>query len=239
MFIEVIWHPGEFSDLKRRDLSRHTAVVFDVLRATSTELTALNNGAESVQPVESVEEALRLKREQPAVLLAGERDSFKPEEFDLGNSPLEFGRTIVCGKKIVHTTTNGTRALNACAHAKSVYLGTFLNLSAVAREILHLAPDALVLVCAGTHSHFALEDGLAAGALIGKLQSAKPTPAPSARGCLSLWRSNAARVAETVAVSRNGQRLRSVGLAADVEYCSRVDVVGKVARLGAGGVRLA
>lgn len=233
MQIEAILYPGQFAELRKRDLSKHTAVVFDVFRATSAELTALANGAHSVRPVITVEEALALKKKDGTVLLGGERDSFKPKGFDFGNSPLEYTPEKVQGRQIVHTTTNGTLALASCAHAKSVYLGTFLNLSALAGHLLSLAPGPLALVCAGTHSHFALEDGIAAGALVDKLLGVS-TLAPSARACLSIWRSAQNCPAEALAVTRNALRLKSVGLEKDVEYCSQLDVIEKVARVEKG-----
>lgn len=238
MHIEAILYPGQFADLKRRDLSRHVAVVFDVFRATSAELTALVNGATAIVPVVAVEDALAIKRKDPSVLLAGERNSFKPEGFELGNSPLEYAEQRVRGRIIVHTTTNGTLALHSCAGAKAVYLGTLLNLTALAKHLLSLTPYPLTLICAGTHSHFALEDGIAAGALVAELLPAKPALAPSARACLSIWRSAEADPAATLAVSRNARRLREVGLEKDVEYCSRFDTIDRVACAQDGVVRL-
>jgi len=238
MQIEAVIYPGQFDTLRNRDLGKHTAVVFDVMRATSTELTALANGAECIVPVQSLEEALEKKRADPSVLLGGERNSFKPEKFDLGNSPVEYTPQVVRGKRIVHTTTNGTLALASCAHSKAVYLGTLLNLSALTEQILLLAPDSLLLVCAGTHSHFALEDGIAAGALVAKLLSAKPKLAPGARACLSIWRSVEANPAQALAVTRNARRLKEVGLTKDVDYCSQFDVISKVARVEKGEARL-
>ena len=238
MLIEAILCPGQFAALKKRDLSGHTAVVFDVFRATSTELTALANGAESIVPVGTVEEALAMRKKDASVLLGGERNSFKPDGFDFGNSPLEYTEQQVRGRKIVHTTTNGTLALASCSQAKSIYLGALLNLSALASELACLKPAALLLICAGTHSHFALEDGIAAGALAAKLLPKSPKLAPSARACRSIWRSAERNPAETLAVTRNALRLRSVGLGEDVTYCSQFDVIDRVARVEKGEVRL-
>ena len=60
------------------------------------------------------------------ILLAGERDGLRigaaltgGTEFDLGNSPREFADSRIRGHGIVMTTTNGTRALRACAVKRS------------------------------------------------------------------------------------------------------------------------
>ena len=50
MKIEVILTPAELPALQQRDLRDAACVVFDVLRATSTFVTALHHGARAVDP---------------------------------------------------------------------------------------------------------------------------------------------------------------------------------------------
>src|SRR6266699_301124 len=95
--IEVLFSPAEFSALARRDLSETACVVLDILRATTSMMTALANGAEAIIPVAEISEALALKQQRPEVLLAGERQGLRIRkdltggiEFDLGNSPREY-----------------------------------------------------------------------------------------------------------------------------------------------------
>ena len=140
--LEVLFTPADFAALKQRDLSDTVCVVFDVLRATSTMATALANGAVAIIPVEEIPEALALRRQQLGLLLAGERDGVRIQAaltgaraFDLGNSPREFTAERVRGQTIAMTTTNGTRALRACAQARSVLIGSFLNLRATTQVI--------------------------------------------------------------------------------------------------------
>src|SRR2546423_1168480 len=135
--LEVLFTPAEFQMLRQRDLSNAICVVFDVLRATSSMVTALGNGAEAIMPVQQISEALEIKARQPDVLLAGERKGVRIEgklsggiPFDFGNSPREFTPEKVRGKRIVTTTTNGTRALRACAKARLALASSFLNLQA-------------------------------------------------------------------------------------------------------------
>jgi 2-phosphosulfolactate phosphatase len=172
MNIEVILTPAELPALANRDLRETVCVVLDVLRATSTFVTALHHGAKAVIPVGEISEALAFRQRQPDVLLGGERNGVRIRaaqaggiDFDLGNSPREYTPEKVRGKTIVSTTTNGTQALRACLGAKTVLAASFLNLSATTRFIQQLHPARLVLVCAGTRENAALEDTLAAGAL--------------------------------------------------------------------------
>ena len=173
MTIEAILTPAEFSALAARDLSQTTCVVFDVLRATSSMLVALDNGTEEIIPVSEIPEALDIKKQRPEVLLAGERNGLRIRkeltgsiDFDFGNSPRDFAPEKVRSKSIAWTTTNGTRALRACAHAEMVLLGALVNLRSLADVLVTLRPKHLLLVCAGTFEAAAFEDLFAAGALI-------------------------------------------------------------------------
>src|SRR5262245_22700902 len=132
--VELLQAPAEWRALSPPDLADTTCVVFDVLRATSTMLTALAHGAARVVPVSEIGEALAWRTRDPAVLLAGERDGVRilaaggtGVDFDLGNSPRELDATRIRGRAIVITTTNDTRALRACAGARCVLLAAFLN----------------------------------------------------------------------------------------------------------------
>ena len=166
MKVEVILHAGL---LDGYDFEGKEAVVIDAFRATSVIVEGLHNGAKSVIPVESVEEAMALKSANPEIILGGERDGVLIEGFDLDNSPLSYSSEKVRNKEIVITTTNGTRAMKGVAGASAVYLGSFLNVSAVARKVSNA--NSLVLVCSGSENTVSLEDSLCAGAIIYSLES--------------------------------------------------------------------
>jgi 2-phosphosulfolactate phosphatase len=145
------------------------AVVIDVLRASTTIITALAHGAARVRPVLTIEEA-RAEAAAAGMMLGGERGGRRIDGFDFGNSPLEYGRSRVDGRSIVITTTNGTAALHACAGAAEVLIGAIVNRSAVAAAahalaIKHGGCD-VHLVCAGTDGAVTEEDLLAAGAIL-------------------------------------------------------------------------
>jgi 2-phosphosulfolactate phosphatase len=256
MKIEVILTPAELPALKQRDLRDAACVVFDVLRATSTFVTALHNGANAIVPVGEIPEALARRQKQPDVLLGGERDGVRIRaaqtggvDFDLGNSPREFTPEKVRGKTIVSTTTNGTRALRAGAGAKTVLAASFLNLAATAQCLRRLSPAHVVLVCAGTHENTALEDVLAAGALCEILNELLSPPLSSLGGGEGVFQLNDSAeiarrtyaqakpdLAATVATSENARRLLSIPeLREDVSFCLQYDIFPLVARLAADG----
>jgi 2-phosphosulfolactate phosphatase len=247
MNIEVILCPAEFPALAARDLSATTCVVFDVLRATSSMLTALNNGAEEIIPVVEIAEALAVKQQRPDVMLAGERHGLRITreqtgslDFDFGNSPRDFTPEKVRGKSIAWTTTNGTRGLRACAKAEMILLGALVNLRSVADALDQLRPKNLLLVCAGTFEDSAFEDQFAAGALIDLLQHlvARDGLGDSAHLVWHAFR-HVFEDSALIASSLNARRLLAKpGLAPDVPLClSRDSIQLNASMLSDGSVR--
>jgi 2-phosphosulfolactate phosphatase len=243
--LEVLLAPAEFTLMPERDLRQTVCVVFDILRATSTMVTALGNGAAAIVPVAEIPEALSLRQRQPEILLAGERDGVRIEanltggvSFELGNSPREFTAERVKGKTIAMTTTNGTRALRACAPASAVLLGSFLNLSVTAQFIEKQAPPHLLLVCSGTLDQAAYEDLLGAGALCDLVwpKYSHGAVADSAHIARRLFRLEQNDLLGAVSHSRNGRRLiANPDLCADIPFCLQRDLFGLVAELDKDG----
>jgi 2-phosphosulfolactate phosphatase len=242
--LEVLFTPAEFAALSGRDLSQTACVVFDVFRATSTIVTALANGAAGVIPVAEISDALDIRKQEPEVLLAGEREGLRIRasqtggiDFDLGNSPREFTPACVAGKTIVLSTTNGSRALHACARARTVLVGSFLNLRATADFLRGQPVEHLLLVCSGTHDQAAYEDILGAGALVELLWPGfvNGEIADSATVARQIYRQNEHDLSLAVKFSRNGLRLLSVpDLRDDVAWCLQRDVFSSVAGMQNG-----
>ena len=238
--LDVLITPADFGALRPEALIGVTCVVFDILRATSTIVTALDHGATAVIPVPDIPSALDWKRRLPDALLGGERHGVRigPEmaegiAFDLGNSPREHTAERVAGRTIVTTTTNGTRALSACAPAPTVLAAAFLDLGATADWLLAHAPERLLLVCSGTYEEAAYEDTLAAGALADRLWGRYGADASdSAQLARTAWLVAAPDPMGAMGRSRNARRLLATpALADDVAACLRIDVSRTVARL--------
>jgi 2-phosphosulfolactate phosphatase len=225
--IEVLFSPAEFEALTQQRLKHATCLVFDILRATSSIVTALANGAEAVIPVQTIPEAVEAKRRMSPVLLAGERDGLRITsrltgdiDFDLGNSPREFTREAVDGKTIIITTTNGTRALRACSGAERIVVGSFLNPGATLAYLRAVPVNDLIIVCSGTYEEAALEDTLAAGAIVEGLQDRADDLADSAFIAESVYRRCGGDLELAMSHARNGKRLLSIKeLMPDVAYC--------------------
>lgn len=233
--IETLFTPAEFSLLPQRDLLHTVCVVFDVLRATSTIVTALAYGAAGLIPVSEISEALAHRERDPDVLLAGEREGLRiSDEFAFGNSPREFATDRVRGKTIVTTTTNGTRALRSCAHAQLVLVGSFLNLSATVKHLRTCTADSLLLVCGGTFERAAYEDVLCAGAVAHHFDLPSDDSTLLARNA---YCSVANDLLGALHEAENGKRLRTrPELADDVPFCASVDRFDMAAAMDRDGV---
>jgi len=237
--------PADFSALTQRDLRGTTCVVFDVLRATSTMLAALANGAAGIIPCAEITEAVALRRHAGGLLLAGERGGLRIRaaqaggtDFDLGNSPREFTRERVAGRTIAMTTTNGTRALRACAGARRVLIASFANLAATARWLAADSTGEICLVCAGTGEQAAYEDTLGAGALVEHLSRLGLTDQAddASRMAHLLFTAAQGDLMAAMRHSANARRLLAMpNLADDVPLCLLPDRLDFTAALGPDG----
>lgn len=241
MRAETILTPAEIARLPKRDLRASLCVVFDVLRATSTMLTAFAHGARRIFPALTIEEAWQRQRDGwTDALLGGERGGVRIEGFQLGNSPGEYTREAVAGRTIITTTTNGTVALRACGGARETLAGAFLNLDALAAHFRTQADAAphILLVCAGTGDRFALEDGLAAGALLARLAEGTTEVScdDASLAMLALHREMGRDPLRALQAGENGRRLAEIGLAADVAWCAQTSVFTQLAVLRHGAL---
>ncbi|HBE81027.1 MAG TPA: 2-phosphosulfolactate phosphatase, partial [Firmicutes bacterium] len=147
-------------------------VVIDVLRATSTIVTALGNKASEIIPAIEPAEVVDLVRVigSKECLTGGERKGLKIEGFDLGNSPAEYTEERISGKRLILCTTNGTKAIKSAQGAAEVWIGSFLNIGAVTDRLQDSTRD-IVLICSGRDHSLCLEDMACAGAMIQFLQA--------------------------------------------------------------------
>jgi 2-phosphosulfolactate phosphatase len=192
-------------------------VVVDVLRATSTIAQALAAGVERVLCCAELEDARRLRVELPDAVVGGERQAVRIEGFDVGASPREFLEPPA--GTLILSTTNGTRAiLETARRCDEVFLGSLLNLGAVAGAV---QTDA-VIVCAGFQGSFALDDAYCAGRIV-QLVGAEPSDAALAADLL-------AQAFPTALDGLNARTYGPTGLEEDIAFCARENVLDVVPR---------
>ena len=227
MKIDVFLSPGE---LPTGGVLGRVVAMIDVLRASTTIATALNNGARTVVPVESPDLAIiRSKQfERADVLLAGEQKMLPIPSFDLGNSPGSFSPEIVSDKTILFMTTNGTGALLNLQGARDVVVASYVNLT-VASAMLRTAVRAdtdISIVCAGDEGHFSLEDAACAGRYVRFITQRNRSPAilnDAASACELIDRRYGDNIEKIFQDSSHGRALAEAGFGEDLVACARVD----------------
>jgi 2-phosphosulfolactate phosphatase len=225
--LEIYHSPAQWRKLSAEQLSGSSCVVIDVIRATSTIVTALANGARKVQPVAGVDEAFALKEKNLKALLAGERGGKALPGFNLGNSPDDFTAERVKGQHIILTTTNGTQALAACVGAKVVFTASLLNLEAVAARLREIGPP-WTIVCAGCNGEFGVDDAIVAGAMAEALDQD--------HYLVSLYHSVRHELTNSFLGSDAGRELVKLGMEKDVPFCAQMNLYPVVPTLGADGM---
>ncbi|MCD6450617.1 MAG: 2-phosphosulfolactate phosphatase [Thermotogaceae bacterium] len=195
-------------------------VIIDVLRATTSITTALHNGAHCVYPVESKEEAFKIKEDHPDYILAGEEDGLKISGFDLGNSPFEFSEKAVKDKNIILKTSNGTVAAKM-VRCSEVLAASFLNLSAVLARIKRRRKANIV--CSGTLGKISLEDCLLAGFIAKNLKYGNA----QAR-IVSGYAEGINDIYKELLKSTHAQKLIKLGFEKDIKFASQIDITNTV-----------
>ena len=207
------------------DVSRSIVVIIDVLRATSTIATVLNNGAKNIIPVDSVAECIRIGKQIEGVT-AGERDGHVAEGLVHGNSPFEYPKEFIGGKTLVLTTTNGTKLLHMALEkgAKGIITGSFPNLSAVC-DYLVARKMPVILGCAAWKDRVNIEDTLFAGAVISRIKNHFDINCDSSQMAETMYHDAKDDLYEFMK-NKNAShynRLTKFGLEKDIRYCLTAD----------------
>lgn len=214
-----------------------TTVVIDVLRASTTIIHALQNGAREVIPVASVEFAVKVSGGMfgGQTLLCGERNTKKLEGFALGNSPLEYNADVVAGKTIILFTTNGTKAIVKAKFSDNLFIAAFTNLAAVANHLVKLDKDFEIL-CSGRGNHFSMEDVICAGKLITEVQKINIALelTDSAKASVILSRSAGKSLLTMMKQTEHGKILIENNFSEDIKFCSRINSSETIPFLASG-----
>jgi 2-phosphosulfolactate phosphatase len=140
----------------RRYRSSWAIVAIDVIRATTTAITAAATGRRCF-PAPTIDAALALAEEFQDPLLAGESGGSLPPGFEMDNSPAHiFTRTDI-HRPLVLVSSSGTKVIHEAKDCEAVYLGCFRNHSAL---VGHLAENhsRVALIGAGSKGEFREED---------------------------------------------------------------------------------
>lgn len=217
-------------DIVESKIENKIVVVIDMFRATSVIVTALSNGCKEVIPFLTIEETLenakKFNREE--YILGGERRAVKIEGFDLSNSPLEYTEDIVKDKRVLMTTTNGTRTLTKSTSAKRILIAAMINASAVAKKLIEINED-VVIVNAGTSGNFSMDDYICSGYIINEMLNDDKSLnlTDIAKTAYIIYRENP-DILSYVKEARHYSVMKSLNLDSDIEYCTKKSIINIV-----------
>jgi 2-phosphosulfolactate phosphatase len=224
MKINVLFSPSVVDELY---FSEKTVVVIDILRATTTIITALENGAKEIVPVNSIAFAMKASNSifGGQTLIGGERNTKKIDGFNLGNSPLEYTESNVAAKSIILFTTNGSKAIVKTKYSKSTLISAFSNVRSIAEYLIGQNESSVEIVCSGSNGFFCIEDTVCAGLIIQEIQKLAEHVELSdgSAAALSLALSVGTDIYKMMAASDHGKTLLKNGFDEDIKFCSRLN----------------
>ncbi|MHB1316116.1 MAG: 2-phosphosulfolactate phosphatase [Christensenellales bacterium] len=227
--------------VQEKELKDQTAIILDTLRASTTIVTAMNNGCKQVIPVSEVEEAVNSSNSmgRAHTVLGGERETMKIPGFDLGNSPLDYTEEAMQNKQLVFTSSNGTKAILRARLAKNVLIGAMINDRAVAEKAVSLGDD-IAIVCAGTEGQLSLDDLLTAGSIITLICNMRSDVDLDDAATLAkeVFASAKDDLVNEIKKSAHCKKLIKKGFKCDVEYCLQRNIVKSVPVYSEGVISL-
>ncbi len=229
--IEVCFTP-ELYKFKHTE-SKHSVIIIDVLRATTSMCCALHNGVKAIIPVSEIEELKKFKT--LGYVIACEREGIKPDFADFGNSPLNFNNQKLKNEIIAYSTTNGTQAINIISEqTDSIFIGAYTNITYLSKFLTQTS-DNIVIVCSGWKNKFSLDDTIIAGAYCEQfLKNNYKTICDSSIASIDLWSIAKTNLIEYSNKCIHRQRLKKLKLDDCLEYCFTKDINSVVPKLKNG-----
>ncbi len=206
-----------------------TAVIVDILRATTSICAAFDHGVRKIIPVAGLDEARDMKNK--GFTVACERNGEVLDFADMGNSASDFRRDDLKGETVVFSTTNGTKTIHLAHDASEILIGAFVNIDALAGYLIDKNEN-VVIICAAWKNLFNLEDSVFAGALSERLLShGFTTVCDSALASVDLWEKAKNNLKGYLSKSSHRNRLKHLVSDEDFNYTVTLNVTGVVPHL--------
>jgi 2-phosphosulfolactate phosphatase len=192
----------------------YAIVAIDVIRATTTAITAVATGRRCF-PVPTEEAAKLVKRKHNNALLAGEVAGKLPDEFEVNNSPAELSMRMDTQRPLVLLSSSGTKLIHATRESDFTYLSCFRNHAITAQHLIdhhsHVA-----LIGAGTRGEFREEDQICCAWIARELIDAGFEPDNERTASIvEKWRT---ATVDACLVSRSAEYLLKSGQTLDLDF---------------------
>lgn len=178
-----------FPERVARYRNSHALVLIDVVRATTTAITAVSAGWRCF-PAASVAHARELAASFGDALLAGEQGGVMPAGFDLNNSPTGLLRRRDRERPVILLSSSGTRLCHEAGGCAAAFLACLRNYAAAADFIRGFSRVAIV--GAGGGGEFRGEDQMCCAWIAARLLEAGHSAADrNTLEIISRWRNSA------------------------------------------------
>jgi 2-phosphosulfolactate phosphatase len=196
-------------------------VAVDVMRATTTAITAVTSGRRCF-PVPDLDTAAEMSSRLPDPVLSGELGGNVPFGFDLDNSPAEVANRTDTHRPLVLLSTSGTHLMAEAAQRWTTYAACLRNYSAQAEYLIRRHHN-VAIVGAGTRGEFREEDQLCCAWIADALIDAGYTADADTLDVVRRW---ASAPATDLLVSKSVTYLRVTGRDDDLNFImSHIDDV--------------
>ena len=192
----------------------YAVVAIDVIRATTTAITAVASGRRCF-PVPSPDAARLVGQELIKPLFAGEVAGDVPEQFEVNNSPSQIAIRLDLERPLVLLSSSGTKLIHAAQESEVTYLACFRNHSAVAKHLID-RHSRVALIGAGTRGEFREEDQICCAWIAHELIAAGFEPENERTAEIAERWGTAA--ADACLVSRSAEYLRKSGQSPDLDF---------------------
>jgi 2-phosphosulfolactate phosphatase len=220
-------------------------VAIDVIRATTTAVTAIASGRKCY-PVSSVAEAIKMSQTLSNAVLVGELGGDMPAGFDMTNSPAQLAQRDDLSRPMILLSSSGTQLVQAISNRRGAYIASFQNYNAT---IDHLAENhaKVALIGAGSRGEFREEDQMCCAWIAeGLIEHGFIPEDETTRQLVEKWRGlprNAFLMSRSVDYLRRSGQLQDLEFILehfdDVNTVCRVtanEIVGATATVAAGTV---
>jgi 2-phosphosulfolactate phosphatase len=199
-------------------------ISIDTVRCSTTIIYAFLNGVDSVFPAGTIDEAKRLAKATPNSFLAGERGGVKVQDFDYNNSPTELKSANVNGKRMIISTSNGTKLIKlGLERSRVVLIGALINAKACADLAYKLSSESrcdVKMLIPWMRGGVAIEDLYTAGVISKYLLEKGFEPAfDTVRVGFMLSNISYDDMAREIRSSWSARRISEIGYGFDVELC--------------------
>ncbi len=209
-----------------RDIKNKSAVVVDILRSSTTLLTAFSNGLKRFLVVDSPIDAPEYKADlnNDRVLMGGTEDHLFITGFDAGDILEDYRPSVVSGKELIYYNVDTSPAIRKGCQARRLFLGGFLNMRALAEALVETGDD-IAIICAGTNGNFSIEDGIAAGNIVQAIMDLGVAPELSEYAFLlnNTYKSYQNDLLGAIEQSRAYRALLAMGLEMDIRHALTKD----------------